>query len=130
MKIIEILSGGARGPKGESGIVRDLIETTGNIFNFLVGSVFYKFEPFDSEEFNIINLPLTNNKFYNIKFIIKQGNNAYLPSVFKINDEITQISWDSSYTNIGNPNKYDVINLNISRINDNWVVLGSFIVFG
>jgi hypothetical protein len=130
MKIIEILSGGARGPKGESGTVRDLIETAENNFNFLIGSVFYKFEPSNSEEYNIINLPTTNNKFYNIKFIIKQGDNAYLPSVFKINNETTQISWDSSYINVGSPNKYDVINLNVNRINDNWVILGSFVVFG
>jgi hypothetical protein len=106
------------------------LDWVGNlVFNYGDGSIFYITGLTTNGQFNVYNIPETNDKAVTLTFLIEQGSTPYSGSLYMINDSPVTVKWVDGVTPTGNANKTDIIGLTAFRINSTWNVLGSLSTF-
>lgn len=99
-------------------------------FDYNSGSLFYLTSSLSNNDYNVLNVPIVDLSSTSITFVIKQELTPYIPSSYKINDEVVDVNWANGESPIGNSNKIDVIGLTALRVGSSWNVLGIFTTFG
>ena len=111
--------------------VTSYLDWVGNlVFNYGSGSIFYITGLTSNGQFNVFNVPETNDKAVTFTFVIEQGSTPYSGSLYMINDSQVNVKWMDNIIPTGSANKTDIIGLTAFRINSTWNVLGSLSTFG
>ena len=111
--------------------VTSYLDWVGNlVFNYESGSIFYITGLTSNGQFNVYNIPETNDKAVTLTFVIEQGSTPYSGSLYMINDSEVDVKWVDNIIPTGSANKTNIIGLTAFRINSTWNVLGALSTFG
>lgn len=107
------------------------VDWVGNlVFDYGDGSIFYITGLTSNGQFNVFNVPETNDKAVTFTFVIEQGSVPYSGSLYMINDSEVDVKWVDNIIPTGSANKTNIIGLTAFRINSTWNVLGALSTFG
>lgn len=111
--------------------VASYLDWVGNlVFNYESGSIFYITGLTSNGQFNVYNIPETNDKAITLTYVIEQGSTPYSGSLYMINDSQVNVKWVDNIIPTGSANKTNIIGLTAFRINSTWNVLGALSTFG
>ena len=117
------------GPVSEN--VISYVDWVGNlVFDYNDGSIFYITGLTSNGQFNVFNVPETNDKAVTFTFVVEQGSVPYSGSLYMINDSEVDVKWVDNIIPTGSANKTNIIGLTAFRINSTWNVLGALSTFG
>ena len=91
--------------------------------DYLSGSIFYHSGSLGNFTPNILNLPTTNNQFYEVTLIVNQGNTARIPNALKIAGTTQTVQWQNGVTPTGSANHVDIIEFKLLRSGNAWPII-------
>lgn len=93
------------------------------------GSIWYHTGMTANFTANFTNVPTTDMRGISLTVILLQTTTAYIPNAVQIDGVAQTINWQNGAQPPGNPNRKDMVNFLLTRINGIWSVAGSLATY-